>query len=328
MGRFLAIIATAAALAAPDARAEPVKLSIPNVHAGFSHVFIAEDKGYFKEEGLDVQVSVVPGGTATPALIGGSLDYSSSPSASLSAILRGAPLRVVLATGTRPIFEMWSFDPAIRTIEDLKGQQIAIMTRGGTDEIGMRMLLKQRNLPQDYVSFSALGREGRMAALIAGAQKLSLVGRIERDELDKAGLIARGHMVFDLAKHVELASGGLVTTEREITVNRERARKVVRAFWKGRIYMKTIDDDTLDIIQKRLPKTPREILMRDLSAAREDASDAGMMETAATEKEIQVRGEINNIAADKLPPAEKVYDFSLIREILTELAAANWRPTP
>jgi hypothetical protein len=102
----------------------------------------------------------------------------------------------------------------------------------------------------------------------------------------------------------------------------------VRAFWKGRIYMKTIDDDTLDIIQKRLPKTPREILMRDLSAAREDASDAGMMETAATEKEIQVRGEINNIAADKLPPAEKVYDFSLIREILTELAAANWRPTP
>ena len=40
----------------------------------------------------------------------------------------------------------------------------------------MRMLLKQRNLPADYVSFSALGRDGRMAALIAGARKLSLIG--------------------------------------------------------------------------------------------------------------------------------------------------------
>ena len=125
MGRWRAAIAGIAWTCgfAAAAQAETVRLSIPNVHAGFAHVFIAEDKGYFKEEGLDVQVNVVPGGTATPALIGGSLDYSSSPSASLSAILRGAALRVILATGTRPIFEMWSFDPAIRTIEVSKASR-------------------------------------------------------------------------------------------------------------------------------------------------------------------------------------------------------------
>jgi len=311
------------------ARAEPVRLSIPNVHAGFAHVFVAEDKGYFKAEGLDVQVSVVGGGTATPALIGGSLDYSSSPASAIGAILRGGQLRIVLATGIRPIYELWSFDPAIRTIEEIKGQQIAIMTRGGTDEIAMRMLFKARNLPPDYVAFSALGREGRMAALIAGTQKLSLLGRIERAELENAGLkLANGRMIFDLAQNVELATGGLVATESELTKNRDRAKKVLRALWKGRIYMKTVDGGTIDVVQKRLPKMPRETLASDLDAARDDSSDDGTIALASVEKELAVRAEILGIAPDKVLPADKVYDFSLMREILAELKAANWRPAP
>ena len=322
----LAVVAALVAAPLAAAGADPLRLTIPNVHAGFSHVFIAADKGYFQAEGIEVEISVVGGGTATPALIGGSIHYSASPGSSISAILKGAPLRVVLATGTKPIYELWSFDPKVRTLEELKGQQVAIMTRGGTDEIGLRMLLKARNLPMDYVGFSALGREGRMAALIAGAQKISLVGRLEKAQLAKAGLIDKGHMIYDLAEGVQLASGGLVTHEREVTTNRERTKRMLRALWKGRLYMLAETDGTIEVMLKRLPKVPKETHLSDLTAAREENNPTGILPLDAAAKELAVRGELLNIAADKVLPPEKVYDFSLIEEIAREIK--DWKPSP
>ena len=66
---YAAILAGALALCANIASAETVKITIPNYGANFAPVLIAEDKGYFKDEGLDVEVIVSGGGTATAALI-------------------------------------------------------------------------------------------------------------------------------------------------------------------------------------------------------------------------------------------------------------------
>ncbi len=44
-------------------------------------------------------------------------------------------------------------------------------------------------------------------------------------------------------------------------------------------------------------------------------------------RELAVRGELLDLTADKIPPAAKVYDFSLIEEVERELRAANWNPT-
>jgi hypothetical protein len=40
-----------------------------------------------------------------------------------------------------------------------------------------------------------------------------------------------------------------------------------------------------------------------------------------------VRAELLDVAPDKVPPPEQVYDFSVIREVIAELKAANWHPT-
>src|ERR1700691_5502210 len=83
------------ALAAPG-RSESFKISYAGTNANFAQYFAADDKGYFKDEGLDVQLVQLGGGTATPALIAGDLAYSGSPSSAMSAILRGAPLKAIL----------------------------------------------------------------------------------------------------------------------------------------------------------------------------------------------------------------------------------------
>jgi hypothetical protein len=50
------------------------------------------------------------------------------------------------------------------------------------------------------------------------------------------------------------------------------------------------------------------------------------MSLAAAAKEIALRGELLGLAPDKIMPAEKVYDFSVVAEVDRELKAAGWKP--
>jgi ABC-type nitrate/sulfonate/bicarbonate transport system substrate-binding protein len=319
---------TAIAIAHADARAaEKITLSVPAVHAAFAYVNIAIEKGYFKDEDLDVELKLVGGGTATPALMGGSLDYSSSPSSAMSAILKGAPLTIVLVGQSRPIYKLYSFDPAVRTLADLKGKAIAINSRGGTDEIAMRMLLKEKGLPMDYVGYTAIGTGAtRTAAITSGAQKYAMVQRIEMESLKESGVLAKGHMIVDIAKDVEMQTGGLVTTAKEIASNPDRVKRVLRALWKGTIYLQRERDGTLEIMQRLVPKLSRDGHVRDLEGALEDLDEDGVLPLEAARKELAVRSEIVGLASDKIPPVEKVYDFSMIRAVIAELNTANWQP--
>lgn len=72
IGAFLA----AASLAA-WAQPAKVRLVLPAVSILFAPVYIAEDAGYFKEAGVETDVSQLAGPAALNALIGGSADFTS-----------------------------------------------------------------------------------------------------------------------------------------------------------------------------------------------------------------------------------------------------------
>lgn len=40
-----------------------------------------------------------------------------------------------------------------------------------------------------------------------------------------------------------------------------------------------------------------------------------------------VKAGLMNVAPDKIPPVDKIYDFTLVRSINAELDAARWKPT-
>ncbi|HEX9835217.1 MAG TPA: ABC transporter substrate-binding protein [Alphaproteobacteria bacterium] len=324
----LALAAALTAVASPPASAqEAIKLTVAVVNANFAQYFIAQDKGYFKDEGLNVEVVVAPGGVATPGLLGGSVHYSGSPSSAMSAILKGAPLKIILVGQSRPIYELWSFDPEVKTFDQLKGKLIAVGSRGGTDEISVRMLLKQKNLPNDFVGFAPLGMgPTRMAAIVAGQQKFTLLSRTDKGQAAQAGLIAKGHMLSNVAREVELQTGGIVTTEKELAQNRDRARRILRAVWKGTIYMRTEKEGTIAVMQNRLPQFARAVIVRDVEGAIADVDADGVMDEATAARELAVRAEVFGVARDKVPPVERVYDFSIVRDVIRELATANWKP--
>ena len=325
--RALAALVAAAAPVAAQA-ADAIKLTVPGENANFAQYFIADQRGYFKDEGLDLEIIVMPGGPATPALIAGSTQYSASSSSAMTATLKGANLKVILVGQDRPIYEFWSFDPAVKTFEQLKGKLILVTSRGGSDDIALRMYLRAKGLPTDYFGVTAIGGGPplRIAAVTAGSQKYLSLTRTERDELKASGLLDKGTMIFSPAKEIQLTLGGLATTDDEIKKNRDRVKRILRAIWKGTIVMLTNKEMTVDDMQRRLPRTAHEVVVRDAEGGIEDVNPTGVISPEAQTKELAARAELLDVPPDKIPPIEKVYDFSMIQEVIAELKQSGWKP--
>jgi ABC-type nitrate/sulfonate/bicarbonate transport system substrate-binding protein len=312
-------------LVAPGARAETVNISVPVFNATFGYLFVAVDKGYFAEEGIEPKIAGLSGGVATPALIGGSLDYSSSPGSAISAILRGAALKVVFVAQSHSTEKLWSFDPAVRTLDDLKGKIVAISSRGGTEELAIRMLLAARGLPTDFVGFTAMGvGAARVAALRSGQQLYATFGAVEEAELRQAGALANAHVLVDMTKAVELANGGIATSDAELGTHRDRTLKLLRAIWKGVLYTEKYQDSAVALLAKRFPDAARDSLARDVEEAAAAQNPEGAIGPDAARRELGVRAQLLGLPAGAVPPLDKVYDFSVIAE--ARRALEDWRP--
>src|SRR5690348_2669670 len=61
--------------------------------APYAFYFIGIEKGFYADEGLDVEVISSGGSTSVAALLSGDLPFTTASSASLSAILKGGPLK-------------------------------------------------------------------------------------------------------------------------------------------------------------------------------------------------------------------------------------------
>jgi NitT/TauT family transport system substrate-binding protein len=94
--------------------------------ASFSYMLVAEEKGYFLDEGIDITFLPASGSVANAGLIGGSIQYSAAVSTAENAIMRGAPLKVIFVTQRRSTHRLWSFDPAVTQLSELRGKLVAV----------------------------------------------------------------------------------------------------------------------------------------------------------------------------------------------------------
>lgn len=332
-GKGLAVTMLTAALAvrAHPGAAEEITLSVPSLASNVAQIAAAMDKGYFKEEGFDVTLTVVAGSAATAALISGSVPYSASPSSAVTAILKGADLKVILISHDRAPYTLRSLVPEIRTLEDIKGQPINITTRGGTQEIAVLMLLDKHKLPHNYVGFSPMGfGNARIAGLISGTQKIAVLSRSDAGQIQDAGKLAQGHLIADLNKELVLPTGGIATSSRELATNPNRARRFLRAVWKGTLFIRSPEhkEEAIDILRRLLPKASRRTVAADFTEALEDLDENGETPFPEARKELSIRAEMLKIAPERMTPVEKVYDFTLIREVIAALKGEHWTPGP
>jgi ABC-type nitrate/sulfonate/bicarbonate transport system substrate-binding protein len=246
----------------------------------------------------------------------------------MTASLKGANLRVILIGQSRPQVEFWSFDPEAKTFDDLKGKVVTITSLGGADHIQLRMILKAKGLPKDYVGVNPLrgGAPVIIAGVTNGNLKYTSLSRTERFQLVSTGLLDKGINLSKTGPDIELPLAGLATTAAELAERRDTVKKVLRAIWKGTLHFQAHPEDAVDALHARLPKLDRTGLARDVHGGLEDLDKDGEISSETAERELAIRGEILEMKPEQVLPPDKLYDFSVIREVRAELAKEGWKP--
>jgi ABC-type nitrate/sulfonate/bicarbonate transport system substrate-binding protein len=93
---------------------EKVTFATPAIDAGFLPLFVAAEKKFFRDEGIEAQIVHIKADVATKALVTGDVDYSAAAGSVARAAAAGMPLKVVLYTTRLPAFFLIAQPKALR----------------------------------------------------------------------------------------------------------------------------------------------------------------------------------------------------------------------
>ena len=147
-----------------------IHVAIPAITPAAAPFAIAKDRGYYREEGLDVDLIVMPSAVGIQALIGGNVSFFTQGGAGLLPALRGAPIRLLFSAYRRPMY--WLYARAeIRSVGDLKGKKVGVSSIGSGPDSLLRDVLKKQGLEggRDVVILPVGSGIARFYALQAGS---------------------------------------------------------------------------------------------------------------------------------------------------------------
>jgi ABC-type nitrate/sulfonate/bicarbonate transport system substrate-binding protein len=147
--------------------AQKVSISMSSTGMPSIQLYIAREKGYFREEGFDPQLIRMSANAAIAAGVAGELDALGSVGSAVRGIMRGAPLRVVSVDLRRPIFWLVSRGE-FRTAKELKGKALGIATINGSQHSAARKMLSLHGVDSDKeLTFVQVGDEAsQLQALV------------------------------------------------------------------------------------------------------------------------------------------------------------------
>ena len=301
--------------------ARKVIVSVPCPCTGFFPFYLANEKGYYAQEDLQVDVVVMSGALGVRALLAGEVQVHTGPGGALSAGVRGAPVRVIFSAMGPMILWLHS-KPEIREIKQLKGKKVAIASAGGATTFLTQQLLERYGLKGGRdVTLMSLGRPStRFAALTSGAVDAAVTtgGFIFRAE--KAGF----HRLASFAKEgfVNL-SGSIVVTQQFLNSEPALLEKFVRATLKALLYARSNRAGTIPVFAKMAQADQA------TGAKLYDIFLPGITKDGTASRALQKKQmePILNLQKIKESPSqEKFFDYSLTRKALADLKAKGWKP--
>lgn len=143
----------------------------PDFLLAFSPFKIAEHKGYFKDAGLDVKFRIAKGGADVATQVAaGNVDLGGGIG-DTSIIVRsnGLKVRGVALLGGRGLTQLaYREDANIKSIKDLKGKSIGVLSFQDTTYYNLLGVLKSAGLSKNDVNIQGVGPGGLIKLTIAG----------------------------------------------------------------------------------------------------------------------------------------------------------------
>jgi NitT/TauT family transport system substrate-binding protein len=212
------------------------------------YLWIAQDRGLFKKNGLNIDLTHIPTNQAVQALVGGKIQFATAGPQIIEANLAGADTVYILSPVNTFVFSLYS-KPEITTLKGLAGKTIGATNKGTPTDIAGHMLLAQNGLKPDVdVKFVYLKE---IPALVAALQQ----GIVDAAILSApATLTARNFGLKELlnitALKIPFVQHSVASTRSYINSNPEVVRRFVRSAAEGIDYLRKNRADAISIMSK------------------------------------------------------------------------------
>src|SRR5512135_2430640 len=203
---------------------------IPNVQ--FAPLYVAVDKGYFKQAGIDIEFDYSMETDAVSLVGANNLQFAVvSGEQVLLARAQGLPVVYVCAWYQQyPVAVASKVEQGIKTAADLKGKRIGLPGLYGANYIGLDAILFSAGLTEKDVHLDSIGFN-QVAALAADKdQAVSVYTTNEPVQLEAQGYKLNEIRVADT---LQLASNGIITNEQTIARDPDLVKRINAAFLKG-----------------------------------------------------------------------------------------------
>jgi len=307
-----ALVVTLVCVGPAAAQLKKIRFSASSIAVTELQFRIAQMKGFYREEGLDVETILIRGAVGMQALIGGSVDYASAAGSMIAAGVRGAPVRLVLIVNSKPQFDLVG-QKDLKSVADLKGKVVGISSRGGAVDLLTQLILTKHGLtPNKDVTSIVIGTPEELAtALRTGLIAACLLSPPRQLILYREGFTRLAYSGDYLTSY---PSGGVGVTEEKIKNNPAEVLAFVRASLKGLQYYSQHRSESIDIISKYLG-------VKDLSLAAE-VYDLHLSRLGGLSylDDAWMRGAIDftkkSLSVTKEIPPSQVFDFSFVEKAL------------
>jgi ABC-type nitrate/sulfonate/bicarbonate transport system substrate-binding protein len=268
--------------------------------------YVAVTKGFFKEEGLEVELIQVNPRLGAMAVMNGDVSFTTSFVSTFRGILQGLPLKLVMVGQKKGVYFLIA-RPDIKDVQDLKGKTLGVSTMRGTDHLVTEELLHAKKLDPSLLRAVALGDTAvRAQSLAAGVVQAVTVSPPHDLTLQRMGF----HVLAG-PPEVGLPASGLFTANRLIKENPQAVRRTLRALIKANRFIANNRDESVRVLMQWIPQS-EEIAARSYDLELKATTKDGQMTDAELDSLIERLG-------DKKKPLAEVRDFSHVRQALKEL---------
>lgn len=301
----------AQATAAPK-KVEKVKVALPAKSAGLWWAELGKQKGFYKDEMIDLEPMIVKADISYPAAVAGEIDYTTAIGGAFLLAQRGAPLRVIMHTRGAGIWHLYG-GPGIESVQDLKGKVVTASSRGTTSEYSVRVTLSKLGLDPKDVTFQFIpGGADNLAALKAG----SIAAAPLFVPFSVMGADAGYKKLASLKDYVDFPGDGLTTNVERLKKNPGQVKGMLRASLKSLAYYKEHPDELVQFIMKEFA-----IDQRMAKITYDDVIDTLVVDGDVTSK--QAQGFVDAVVFMGLKKEEvsldKGLDLTLLKEVQKEL---------
>lgn len=221
----------------PLLAAERIRASYAALNASQSPLWVAQERGFYAKQGLDVDLLYISSGSLNvQALVGGSVQFAAGGPAALEARLRGPKLLTI----SNPLTVLASnlvTNPDVKTILDLKGKVGGISRFGSSTHQGVRYLFRKNGLSVDTdLKILQLGGDAsRLAGLKIGKIHYTFLGAAATEQAR-----VQGYRVLATAQQMGIPFPwtSVVVNESWLESNREVAYRYVKAVTEAIRFMK------------------------------------------------------------------------------------------